>query len=151
MKKVILKSLVIAMLATSFIGCEKKESDEQGCSAAPSELKVEGSVVNEDNQPLESIKVVTELQCQDAENYPWYGYSGFSFTDSEGNYSYPHLMNWHVQKCSEVVITVVDTSGVYETQAKTCAVRVVPRFPEDSTLCDYVDAYATADFVMKKK
>ncbi len=144
-KNVIVRSLLIAICAIILVGCP------DGFKAPTPELVIDGTITDENGQPLEDILVCLDTAIlaayENACSWPhWYDYA--KSTTEKGRYvmRYRHgqLLPLSDKWPSEVLVIAGDTTGVYEMQSKK-----FPVIERDANTVTY--GYVTADFVMKKK
>ena len=153
MKNLVFRSVLVALCAIAIVGCKKKDEPTTSCMPFAPYLSVDGVVTNEDGLPLDSIQIT--LQKEDA----WWWSNRAIYTNEIGAYDYMESTHQKgvdyfygtVDWPSEVTVIATDTTGVYETQIKTCPIVETMRYPEDTTLHMYIDGLATVNFVMKKK
>ena len=143
MKNKFLMCLIFAICAIALVGCP------DGYKAPTPQLIIDGTITDENGQPLEDILVCldTTILAAFEEGYScWYDYA--KRTTKEGQYvmRYRHgqLLPLSDKWPSEVLIIAGDTTGVYEMQSKK-----FPVIERERNTVTYGDV--KADFVMKKK
>lgn len=96
-------------------------------------FKVDGAVLNEDNEPVENVAVYVKRQYNDT-----------TYTDKDGKFLIED--NDFIPFSDSVVIMAVDKSGIYEPDS----VKLQPKFSGGSDW--FVGSYETTqNFTLKKK
>lgn len=151
MKKYFLFVLMV-LLCTA---CEHKQTDgDPTVAPAPSQFTITGSVTDDMNQPLPSIKITVDDPKVNPTEWDFY-YADLCNTDKEGQFGFPiasKSSRWdEVEFPEELTLTAKDAGGIYEPQTKTFSVEVRHRYPEGSQWHIVRDGHVQADFVLKKK
>lgn len=152
MKKHFLFVLVVML---SLVACEHKQTEgDPTVAPAPSQFTITGSVTDDMNQPLPSIKITVNDPKVTPSEWNLY-YSDLCYSDKEGQFGFQIASKndrWdEVEFPEELTLTAKDTAGIYETQTKTFSVAVRHRYPESSQWHIVRDGHVQADFVLKKK
>ena len=146
--------VAICYLSTWLVSCENKEPNDLTVAPSPSQFIVMGSVVDDANQPIPSIKISLDDPKVSSEEWSYY-YANLCYSDKEGYFSFPIASNtssWsEVEFPEELTLTAKDTAGIYETQTKTFTVEVLHRYPEGTQWYIVRDGHVQADFVLKRQ
>ena len=156
------KFLFLAIMANVIVACNTNDPKQKPTSdtdltvppAAPPYLTIEGTITNEEKQPLMNIQVIVDSSVFlfEPEGEQYKGYSA-----EDGAYMI-HIQNrnasaedekWNWPE--EVTITVQDPSGIYEPQTCTIPVTETTRYPDVVKLKWIIDGTATADFVLRRQ
>ena len=149
------KILLIALAMLSLVACEHKQTDgDPTVAPAPSQFTITGSVTDDMNQPLPSIKITVDDPKVNPTEWDFY-YADLCNSDKEGQFGFPIASKndrWdEVEFPEELTLTAKDAGGIYESQTKTFSVEVRHRYPEGSQWYIVRDGHVQADFVLKKK
>lgn len=153
MKKYFLFALILMVMLC--VACENKQTDgDPTVAPAPSQFTITGSVTDDMNHPLPSIKITVDDPKVNPTEWDFY-YADLCNTDKEGQFGFPIASKndrWdEVEFPQELTLTAKDASGIYESQTKTFSVEVRHRYPEGSQWYIVRDGHVQADFVLKKK
>lgn len=153
MKKYFLFALILMVMLC--VACENKQTDgDPTVAPAPSQFTITGSVTDDMNHPLPSIKITVDDPKVNPTEWDFY-YADLCNTDKEGQFGFPIASKndrWdEVEFPQELALTAKDASGIYESQTKTFSVEVRHRYPEGSQWYIVRDGHVQADFVLKKK
>lgn len=142
-----LLGMVVAICALSVVLISCKNNTD--VLPQPPYLTVQGLVTDGESQPLSSIQVTILLPDS---LFPA-GTTYSCWTDEKGQYMSDALGCWAIETGvswpTEITVSAKDTLGIYEEQTKKVSVVAYPRYP-DGQLPQYIDAKATADFVLQK-
>ncbi len=147
--------LFVLVVMFSLISCENKQTGgDPTVAPAPSQFVVMGSVTDDANQPIRSIKITVNDPKVSSEVWSFY-YADLCYSDKEGNFGFPIASKYDrwedVEFPEELTLTAKDTAGIYETQTKTFSVEVRHRYPEGTQWYVVRDGHVHADFMLKKK
>lgn len=151
------KFFLFAMVAVFFAACKTNEPEQQNpgpsdvINPAPPYITIYGMITNEQQQPLANIKVIVDstafaFELEDVRDLIRYssedGTYHISFQDLYAQTTWP----------KEITVTAQDTLDIYESQTCTVPVTEKVRYPDAGPGYDHIrDAFATANFVLKKK
>ena len=141
-----LKPALAVICCLLFNSCEKRSIGRDIEPPAPAFLAINGMICDAENIPIPDIKMV--LDCTNIEKdingaFLLEGAEEPFYSDKDGQlYAFFTNRSTSFDKVwwpSEVTITAIDTSGVYETQTRTFPVELKKRnytnIPTGSTMC----------------
>ena len=153
---------MFALLVVLFAACKTNEPEQKPTSdtdltvppAAPPYLTIEGTITNEEKQPLMNIHVIVDSSAFlfELETEQYMGYSAEDGTymiiiQNRSASSEDENLHWP----EKISVTAQDPSGIYESMTCIVSVTEATRYPDVVKLKWIIDGEATADFILRQQ